>query len=114
MGQPIRDEVIAELLQGYSGPDDLLGVGFFRRLKKRLLERARGAELTAHLGDEKGDPAGRGRELLPGRPFWQSRNGSFPAGYSVPIPMTGTRRVPSCVPASSACRHATGGRPTSR
>jgi hypothetical protein len=25
MGQPIRDEIIEELLQGYSGPNDLLG-----------------------------------------------------------------------------------------
>jgi putative transposase len=29
-------------------------------LKKALLERALGAELTHHLGYEKGDPAGRG------------------------------------------------------
>ncbi|WP_461350122.1 IS256 family transposase [Bradyrhizobium liaoningense] len=34
--------------------------GLFRRLKKALLERALGAELTHHLGYEKGDPAGRG------------------------------------------------------
>ena len=61
MGQPIRDEVIEELLQGYSGPDDLLGEeGLFKELKKRLLERALGAELTEHLGYNKGDPAGRG------------------------------------------------------
>lgn len=60
MGQPIRDEVIEELLQGYSGPDDLLGEeGVFKELKKRLLERALGAELTEHLGYKKGDPAGR-------------------------------------------------------
>lgn len=44
MGQPIRGEVIAELLQGYSGPDDPLGEeGFFRRLKKRLLGAGAGA-----------------------------------------------------------------------
>jgi hypothetical protein len=61
MAQAIRDEVIEELLQGYSSPDDLLGEeGLFKELKKRLLERALGAELTAHLGYEKGDPAGRG------------------------------------------------------
>ena len=61
MGQPIRDEIIEELLQGYSGPDDLLGEeGLFKELKKRLLERALGAELTEHLGYNKGDPAGRG------------------------------------------------------
>jgi putative transposase len=32
-----------------------------RKLKKALIERALGAELTEHLGYEKGDPAGRGR-----------------------------------------------------
>src|SRR6476659_5175157 len=61
MGQMIRDEVIEELLQGYTRPDDLLGEdGLFKQLKKKLLERALGAELTEHLGYEKGDPAGRG------------------------------------------------------
>ena len=34
--------------------------GLFKELKKRLLERALGAELSEHLGYEKGDPAGRG------------------------------------------------------
>ena len=61
MAQAIRDEVIEELLQGYSSPQDLLGEeGLFKELKKRLLERALGAELTEHLGYERGDPAGRG------------------------------------------------------
>ena len=32
----------------------------FRQLKKRLLERALGTELSEHLGYEKGDRAGRG------------------------------------------------------
>jgi putative transposase len=32
----------------------------FKQLKKALLERALGAELTHHLGYEKGDAAGRG------------------------------------------------------
>jgi len=61
MAQTIRDEVIEELLQGYCRPEDLLGEdGLFKQLKKRLLERALDAELTEHLGYEKGDPAGRG------------------------------------------------------
>ena len=61
MAQAIRDEVIEELLQGYSSPQDLLGEeGLFKELKRRLLERALGAELSEHLGYEKGDPAGRG------------------------------------------------------
>lgn len=61
MAQAIRDEIIEELLQGYSTPQDLLGEeGLFKELKKRLLERALGAELSEHLGYEKGDAAGRG------------------------------------------------------
>src|SRR5438045_9717362 len=60
MTQAIRDEIIEELLQGYSSPTDLLGEeGLFKELKKRLLERALGAELSEHLGYERGDPAGR-------------------------------------------------------
>jgi putative transposase len=58
----IRDEVLDELLSGYEKPEDLLGDdGLLKRLKKALIERALGAELTVHLGYEKGDPAGRGR-----------------------------------------------------
>src|SRR5437660_10761801 len=61
MAQAIRDEIIEESLQGDSSPTDLLGEeGLFKGLKKRLLERALGAELSEHLGYEKGDPAGRG------------------------------------------------------
>src|SRR6202030_3702531 len=61
MAQAIRDELIEELLQGYSSPQDLLGEeGLFKELKKKLLERALGAELSEHLGYEKGDLAGRG------------------------------------------------------
>ncbi len=61
MTHSIRDEIIEELLQGYSSPADLLGEeGLFKELKKRLLERALGAELSEHLGYEKGDPGGRG------------------------------------------------------
>lgn len=56
-----RPELLDELLSGYEKPDDLLGEeGLFRQLKKALLERALGAELSVHLGYEKGDRAGRG------------------------------------------------------
>jgi len=69
MALSIRDELIEELLQGYNAPEDLIGEeGLFKTLKKRLLERALGAELSAHLGYEKGDPAG-------GRGSGNSRNG---------------------------------------
>ncbi len=57
----IRDELLDELLADYEVPEDLLGEGgLFKQLKKALLERALGAELSEHLGYEKGDPAGRG------------------------------------------------------
>jgi putative transposase len=57
----IRSELLDELLADYEKPEDLLGEeGLFKQLKKALLERALGAELSEHLGYEKGDPAGRG------------------------------------------------------
>ena len=57
----LRPELLDELLTDYEKPEDLLGEeGLFRELKKALLERALGAELSEHLGYEKGDPAGRG------------------------------------------------------
>ena len=57
----IKPELLDELLAGYEKPEDLLGEeGLFKQLKKALLERALGAELSAHLGYERGDPAGRG------------------------------------------------------
>src|ERR1700694_2070280 len=68
---PIKPEHLDELLAGYEKPEDLLGEeGLFKHRKKALLERALGAELTHHLGYEKGDPAGRGTG--------NNRNGSFP------------------------------------
>jgi hypothetical protein len=66
----IKKEVLDELMAGYEKPEDLLGdEGLFKHLKKALLERALGAELTHHLGYEKGDPAGRGTGNV--------RNGSY-------------------------------------
>jgi putative transposase len=51
MARTIGDEVIEEVLRGYPTPQDLLGEeGLFKELKKRLLERARGADLSEHLG----------------------------------------------------------------
>lgn len=57
----ISDAVLDELLKDYQNPEDLLGPdGLIKELKKRLIEKALGAELTDHLGYEKADPAGRG------------------------------------------------------
>jgi putative transposase len=61
MDSRITPELLDQLLAGYSKPEDLTGEqGLFRQLKKALIERALGAELSEHLGYEKGDPAGRG------------------------------------------------------
>ena len=61
MREEIKPELLDELLSGLSRPEDLLGDGgLFRQLKKALMERALGGELTHHLGYEKGDPAGHG------------------------------------------------------
>jgi putative transposase len=57
----IRKELLDELLSDYETPEDLLGKdGLLDSLKKALMERALGAELTEHLGYEKGDPSGHG------------------------------------------------------
>lgn len=59
--QLISDAVLDELMTGYEKPEDLLGdEGLFKELKRRLIEKALGAELTDHLGYDKHDPAGRG------------------------------------------------------
>ncbi|MCP4295609.1 MAG: transposase [Proteobacteria bacterium] len=56
----IKQDIIDELLSEYKNPEDLLGEGgIFKELKKALLERALGAELSDHLGYEKGDPKGK-------------------------------------------------------
>jgi putative transposase len=54
----IPEELLDQLLAGYQGPEDLTGPeGLINQLRKRLIERAAGAELTAHLGYEhSGEP----------------------------------------------------------
>src|ERR1700742_1486675 len=57
----ITSEILDQLLANYKKPEDLTGEqGLFKQLKKALIERALGAELSEHLGYEKGDPADRG------------------------------------------------------
>jgi putative transposase len=71
METTLTPELLDQLLAGYSKPEDLTGEnGLFKQLKKALIERALGAELSHHLGYEKGDPAGRGSG--------NSRNGTSP------------------------------------
>ena len=57
----ISDDVLDELLKDYEKPEDLPGPdGIFKALKKRMIEKAPGAELTDHPGYEKSDPLGHG------------------------------------------------------
>jgi transposase-like protein len=58
MGKKIDDDVLDELLKGCERPEDLLGDGgLMRELKKALMQRMLGAELTEHLGYEHGAEA---------------------------------------------------------
>lgn len=54
----IPDELIDQLLGEYEGPEQLTGPdGLINRLRKRLIERAAGAELGQHLGyPARGEP----------------------------------------------------------
>ena len=64
----ITPELLDQLLANYEKPEDLTGDdGLFKQLKKALIERALGAELSEHLGYEKGDPAGRGSAISSAR-----------------------------------------------
>jgi putative transposase len=57
----IPSELLDELLKDYEKPDDLLGKdGILDQLKKAVMERALGSELSEHLGYEVGDPSGSG------------------------------------------------------
>src|SRR6476646_5849471 len=57
----ITPELLDKLLANYTKPEDLTGENvLFKQLKKALIERALGAELSEHLGYEQGDPAGHG------------------------------------------------------
>ena len=69
------DELIKELLADYKGPEDLIGAnGLMKRLTKKLVEGAMGAEMTHHLGYEKHGVAGEG--------VGNARNGTSPSQSS--------------------------------
>ncbi len=58
MEKKIKDDVLDELLKGCERPEDLLGDGgLMKELKKALMQRMLGAELTEHLGYERGAEA---------------------------------------------------------
>jgi putative transposase len=50
----IRPELLDELLEGYNGPEDLLGSeGILKQLTKALVERCLNAEMEHHLVRER-------------------------------------------------------------
>lgn len=50
-----QEELIDELIKGYTNPEEVLGKeGLFGQLKKALIERMLAAEMTEHLGYERG------------------------------------------------------------
>lgn len=50
-----QEELIDELIKGYTGPEEILGKeGLFGQLKKALIERMLAAEMAEHLGYERG------------------------------------------------------------
>ena len=58
----IPDELIDQLLGDYKGPEQLTGPdGLINQLRKRLIERAAGAELEQHLGYPPGDAPPEGQ-----------------------------------------------------
>lgn len=56
-----EEQLIKRILANYTTPEDLIGEnGLLKRLTKKLVEGALGAELTHHLGYEKHAAAGQG------------------------------------------------------
>lgn len=86
----IPGTVLDALLEGVDTPEELLGKeGLLVELKKALMERALGAELTEHVGYAKGDAKGRGTD--------NSRN-----GYSSKRVITDTGQMDLSVPRDRA------------
>lgn len=57
---PISDNLIDQLLEGCSSPEDILGEsGLLKQLTKKVAERALEAEMESHLGYAKHDPSGK-------------------------------------------------------
>src|SRR3954462_12302591 len=68
----IPDELIDQLLGEYEGPEQLTGPdGLINQLRKRLIERAAGAELEQHLGYRRA--ASRRRGSRTGATAWRRR-----------------------------------------
>ena len=57
---PINNQLIDQLLEGHSSPQDILGEdGLLKQLTKRVAERVLEAEMSEHLGYTKNEPKGK-------------------------------------------------------
>lgn len=75
---PVNIDLIDQLLKDYKSPEDVLGeYGLLKQLTKALLERARAAELTHHLGYHKHDPKGHNTGISPNCKSRKSLKGEF-------------------------------------
>ena len=81
MTKKIDDDLIDELLKGCERPEDLLGDGgLMQGLKRALMQRMLGAELTDHLGYEPGEtppPVQPNRRNGTGRKTVKGETGTF-------------------------------------
>jgi putative transposase len=81
MGKKIDDGILDELLKGCARPEDLLADGgLMRDLKKALMQRMLGAELTEHLGYEhssEAPPVQTNRRNGVSRKTLKSEDGAF-------------------------------------
>ena len=54
-----QEQLIDELLKGYTGPESFWGeTGMFAQLKKKIIERTLDAKMDNHLGYTKHNPKG--------------------------------------------------------
>jgi len=59
MTDKTQEQLIDELIKGYTGPASFWGeTGIFAQLKKKIIERTLDAEMDNHLGYSKHDPKG--------------------------------------------------------
>lgn len=81
MMKKIDDGILDELLKGCERPEDLLGDGgLMKDLKRALMQRMLGAELTEHLGYEHGEeapPVQANRRNGVSRKMVKGENGAF-------------------------------------
>src|SRR5437867_2259610 len=88
----IPDELVDQLLKGYQKPEDLLGPGgLIKQLMGRLISRAMDAELTHHLGYDRGqEPTATPGNRRNGKGRKTVRTDGGPVDIEVPRDREGT------------------------